>query len=127
VVVLARRYCRAVATTIVTGLTIVLFFFTASIKLGGVRQSLQVRDHLGIVPGAWRTIGLLELAGAAGLLLGLAAWPPIGALAAAGLVLVGLGAATAHRRVGDAATPIATALAAAVLALASLVLLAGSA
>ena len=112
-------------TAFVTGLTVVLFTFTATIKLAGMRPSLAVRDHLGIVPDAWRTIGLLELAGAAGVLLGIAVWPPIGAVAAAGLVLVGLGAVTAHRRVGDAATPILTALAAATLALASLVLLAG--
>jgi hypothetical protein len=116
-----------VLTAFVTGLTVVLFTFTATIKLAGMRPSLGVRDHLGIAPDAWRTIGLLELAGAAGVLLGLAVWPPIGVLAAAGLVLVGLGAVTAHRRVGDAATPIVTALAAATLALASLVLLASAA
>lgn len=112
------------ATAIVIGLTVALFAFSALIKLAGLRQSLELRDHLGIVPDAWRTIGLLELAGAAGIVLGLAVWPPLGLVAAAGLGLVGLGAVTAHRRVGDAVAPIAIATLAAVLALASLVLLA---
>jgi hypothetical protein len=116
-----------VATAIVTGLTVVLFAFSAAVKLAGLRPSLEIRDHLGIAPDAWRTIGMLELAGAAGVLLGLVAWPPIGVLAAAGLVLVGIGATIAHRRVGDAAAPIATAVVAAALALASLALLASSA
>ena len=114
------------AAAIVIGLTVVLFAFSATIKLAGLRQSLEIRDHLGIAPDAWRTIGMLELAGAAGLLLGLVAWPPIGFAAAAGLVLVGTGATIAHRRVGDAAAPIATAVVAAALALASLALLASS-
>lgn len=108
------------------GLTVVLFAFTATIKLAGLRQSLEVRDHLGIAPDAWRTIGMIELAGAAGVLLGLAAWAPIGLAAAAGLVLVGIGATIAHRRVGDAGAPIATAVVAAALALASIALLASS-
>jgi hypothetical protein len=67
-----------VATSIVIGLTVALFGFTATIKLAGLRQSLAIRDHLGIAPDAWRTIGRLEFAGAAGVLLGLAVWPPIG-------------------------------------------------
>jgi len=107
-------------------LTVALFAFTGTIKLVGLRQSLEIRDHIGIAPDAWRTIGMLELAGAGGVLLGLAVWPPIGYAAAFGLVLVGIGAALAHRRVGDGAAPIAMALAAAALALASLVLLAGN-
>jgi hypothetical protein len=116
-----------VATSVVTVLTVVLFAFAGSIKLAGLSQSLAIRDHLGIAPDAWRTIGLLELSGAAGLLLGLVVWSPLGIAAAAGLMLVGAGAVTAHRRVGDGAAPIGTAALAATLALASLVLLAGSA
>src|SRR5687768_6867983 len=99
-----------VASSLVIALTVALFAFTAAIKLAGLRPSLEVRDHLGIAPDAWRTIGLLELAGAGGLLLGLALWVPVGLAAAAGLVLVAAGATVAHRRVGDGATPIATAL-----------------
>lgn len=113
------------ATSIVIALTVALFAFAGTIKLAGLSQSLAIRDHLGIAPDAWRTIGLLELAGAAGLLLGLAVWTPVGIAAAAGLVLVGAGAVTAHRRVGDGSAPIGTAAVAAALSLASLVLLAG--
>jgi hypothetical protein len=112
-----------VLPAIVIGFTAALFTFSAFIKLAGLRPSLEVRDHLGIAPDAWRTIGLLELAGAAGLLLALIAFPPVGYAAALGLVLVGAGAAFAHRRVGDGAVPIATALVAAALALGSLLLL----
>ncbi|MGH2901781.1 MAG: DoxX family protein [Solirubrobacteraceae bacterium] len=114
------------ATAVVIGLTVALFAFSSAIKIAGLRRSLQVRDHIGIAPDAWRTIGMLELAGAAGILLGLAVWLPIGCAAAFGLLLVGIGAAMAHRRVGDGVGPIATALAAAALALLSLVLLAAS-
>jgi hypothetical protein len=32
-----------------------------SIKLLGVKQSLAIRDHLGISPSQWRIIGLLEV------------------------------------------------------------------
>jgi hypothetical protein len=60
-------------------------------------------------------------------LLGLAVWPPIGYAAGAGLVLVGVGATMAHRRVGDGGAPILMAVGAAALALAALVLLAGTA
>lgn len=113
-------------TSLVIALTVALFTFSAAIKLGGLRQSLEIGDHLGIAPDAWLTIGLLELAGAVGLVAGLAVWAPLGIAAAAGLVLVGAGAITAHRRGGVGAAPIGTALVAAVLALTSLVLLAGS-
>jgi hypothetical protein len=49
---------------------------------------------------AYRRIGLLEIAGAIGLLLG-AIQPLIGALASAGLLLLLGGAVSAHLRHGD--------------------------
>jgi len=57
-----------VAATLLLG---ALFTFAASIKLLGVEKSLQIRDHLGVSPVQWRLIGGLELAGVAGVLIGL--------------------------------------------------------
>ena len=63
-----------IATVIVTACLAALFAFSSSIKLLGVRQSLAVRDHLGIKPTPWRLIGALELAGVVGVLVG--PWRP---------------------------------------------------
>ena len=92
------------------------FAFTGGIKLFNVPASLKVRDSLDVPPGLWRTIGILEWLGAAGVLVGLA-YRPLGLLASSGLaaLLVGamvtrLRAASRHERseaaglAGDAAT-----------------------
>src|SRR5205809_3758525 len=52
------------ATIVVTGLLAALFLSAAGMKLAGVPQSLEIRDHLGVAPAQWRLIGVLELAGA---------------------------------------------------------------
>ena len=88
------------ATVIVTLLLAGLFTFSASIKLLGVARSLAIRDHLGVKPLQWRIIGVLELAGVAGVLAGLA-WPPIGIAASIGLALLSIGALTFHIRASD--------------------------
>ena len=85
------------ATVIVTILLAALFGFASAIKLLGVRQSLEIRDHLGISATNWRGIGLLELAGVVGVLVGLW-WPPLGIAAAAGLALLSVGAVVSHVR-----------------------------
>ena len=72
------------ATVVVTLLLAALFTFSSSIKLLGVSKSLAIRDHLGVSPIQWRVIGALELAGVAGVLVGLL-WAPIGIAAAIGL------------------------------------------
>ncbi len=88
------------ATVIVTLLLAALFTFSASIKLLGVSKSLAIRDHLGVKPMQWRAIGVLELAGVVGVLVGLA-WPPIGIAAAIGLALLAIGALGFHLRAAD--------------------------
>ena len=50
----------SIATVIVTICLAGLFVFAGSIKLLGVKQSLAIRDHLGISPPQWRIIGVLE-------------------------------------------------------------------
>ena len=70
-----------IAKVVVTALLAVLMGFAGSIKLVGVKQSLEIRDHLGVKPMQWRVIGAFELAGVAGILAGLS-WAPIGCWAA---------------------------------------------
>jgi DoxX-like family len=85
---------------VVTALLAAMFAFAGLIKVLGVRQSLAIRDHLGVDPTQWRLVGLLELAGVAGALAGLA-WAPIGVAAAIGLALLVLGAIVFHVRASD--------------------------
>ena len=89
-----------IAKVVVTALLAVLMGFAGSIKLVGVKQSLEIRDHLGVNPMQWRVIGSLELAGVAGVLAGLA-WAPIGVAAAIGLALLMVGAIVFHVRASD--------------------------
>lgn len=90
-------------------------------KLVGHEMSIESRDHFGIDPGRWRLIGLLEVAGATGALIGLA-WTPIGIAALAGLVVVAVGAIVTHRRFNDALADTVPAVVALVLALVALAL-----
>ena len=109
------------ATVVVTILLAGLFTFAASIKLLGVSQSLAIRDHLGLKPLQWRLIGACELAGVAGVLVGLM-WAPIGIAAAIGLVLLSIGAIVFHLRASDGAKDMAPAVIGLALAVAAAVL-----
>ncbi|WP_215453869.1 DoxX family protein [Streptomyces sp. ATCC 21386] len=86
-------------------------------KTAAVPFMRQAAAHLGMSPGLYRVIGALEVAGAAGLLLGLAS-VPLGVAAAAGLAVLMVAAAVVHLRHGD---PPVQALPAAVLALMAVV------
>jgi uncharacterized membrane protein YphA (DoxX/SURF4 family) len=108
-------------TVVVTVLLAVLFLATAAGKLVGHPASLAARDHLEIPAVRWKQIGILEVAGAAGVLLGLAL-RPLGVAAASGLVLLSIGAIVTHRRAGDKAVAAPPALMALALAAATLVL-----
>jgi hypothetical protein len=109
------------ATVIVTLLLAALFTFSASIKLLGVAKSLEIRDHLGVKPLQWRLIGVCELAGVAGVLVGLL-WAPIGIAAAIGLALLTIGAIAYHVRMSDRVADLAPAVIGVLLALAAVVL-----
>jgi hypothetical protein len=76
--------------------------------------------HLGFSVLGFQLVGMLELAGAAGLVLGLF-WPPLGVAASAGLVLLLLGGAAAHARVHDILPKIAFPAACAAISAATLV------
>ena len=109
------------AKVIVTALLAALFGFASLIKVVGLRQSLAIRDHLGVKPGQWRLVGLLELAGVAGVLVGLF-WPPIGIAAAVGLALLVLGAIVFHVRASDSVADTAPAVIGLGLAVATAIL-----
>ena len=109
------------ATVLFSVVLALLFLATAAGKLTGHAASVAIRDHLAIPAVRWQQIGLLEVAGAAGVLIGLAL-RPLGIAAAAGLVLLSLGAIATHVRAGDKAAASLPAFAGLVLAVAVLVL-----
>ena len=75
-----------------------LFLAAAAGKLTGMTQ--QMGDHLGVSVRLWRAIGVLELAGAVGVLVGIAV-EELGLAAAGGLLLTSVGAIVAHAKAGD--------------------------
>jgi hypothetical protein len=110
-----------IAKAVVTALLAMLMGFAGSIKLVGVKQSLEIRDHFGVNPMQWRVIGALELGGVAGILAGLS-WAPIGIAAAVGLALLLLGAIGFHVRASDSASDSAPAVIGLGLAVATAIL-----
>lgn len=101
------------ATIVLSALLAVAFLASGGLKLAGVQRMRDGAERAHFPYPAWRGIGVLEVAGAAGLLVGLA-FTPLGIAAAIGLVLLMIGAAVTHLRVGD---PAAQALPSTVLAL----------
>jgi hypothetical protein len=88
-----------IADLVVSVVFAALLAFSATGKARGDKKQIALLERL----GALRLIPLLaasELAGAAGLAVGLAWWP-LGVAAGAGLVLYFLGAIGSHLRVGD--------------------------
>ncbi|MFE2271912.1 DoxX family protein [Streptomyces lavendulae] len=102
----------AAQITLAVVLTLV-FLPLGAAKIAAVPFMRQAATHLGMPPGLYRGVGALEVAGAVGLVLGLAS-TPLGMAAAIGLALLMTGAAVAHLRHGD---PPVRALPAVVLAL----------
>lgn len=78
----------------------------AVFALGGGTKLIDLdraREHFGYSKGQYRLIGLTEVAGAAGLIVGLA-WPKVewlGVAAAIGLCCLMVGALMVHARVED--------------------------
>ncbi len=87
-------------TPILAGLLVVAFAAAGSAKLAAVPAMRAKADHVGFSVAAYRRIGLLEVLGVLGLIVG-AFVPVIGALAAAGLLMLLGGACVAHLRNGD--------------------------
>jgi hypothetical protein len=111
--------------TILAGLLVVAFAATGSAKLAAVPAMRVKAEHVGFSVAAYRRIGFLEVLGVLGLIVG-AFVPVIGALAAAGLLILLGGAIVAHLRNGDGIREIAPAVVLGMVALSFLVLVVGS-
>jgi hypothetical protein len=70
---------------------------TAYRKVNPDKDSMALRDRLGVPPRVWTAVGVPEALAAVGLVIGLW-WPPLGVAAAAGVVLVMAGAVGLHLR-----------------------------
>ena len=112
-------------TTILAGLLVVAFAVTGSAKLVAVPTMRAKAEHVGFSVSAYRGIGLLEVLAVVGLIVG-AFVPVIGALAAAGLLLLLGGAIVAHLRTGDGIREIAPAVVLGLVALSFLLLVVGN-
>ncbi len=96
-------------TSILAALLVVAFAAAGSAKLAAVPAMRTKAEHVGFTVTAYRRIGLLEVLGVVGLLVG-AFVPVIGALAAVGLLMLLGGAVVAHVRSGDGLREIAPAV-----------------
>jgi uncharacterized membrane protein YphA (DoxX/SURF4 family) len=93
-----------IVTAILSVLLALVFAGTGSGKVRGQQQLMDGLGRLGVSPKLGRMIGALELAGAAGLLVGLlVSW--LGIAAAVGLALMMAGATIYHARAGDYGDP----------------------
>jgi uncharacterized membrane protein YphA (DoxX/SURF4 family) len=88
-------------------------------KLLGHPKMRQSAGHFGIPWPRYRLIGVAELAAAAGIVIGLW-WHPLGLAAAAGMILLLIGALLTHRRAADSGKEMAPALLGLVIAIAYL-------
>ncbi|MFF0011273.1 DoxX family protein [Streptomyces sp. NPDC005374] len=112
------------AAQITTAVVLALILLPLGVaKIAALPVMRQAAAHFDMSPGFYRIVGVLEVAGVAGLLLGLTV-TTLGVVAATGLALLMAGAAVVHLRHGD---PPVRALPAAVLALAAAVYVALSA
>jgi hypothetical protein len=111
-------------TSILAGLLVIAFAALGSAKLAAAPAMRARAEHVGFSVSAYRRIGFLEVLAVIGLLIG-AFVPVIGALAAAGLLLLLGGAVLAHRRNGDGMREIAPAVVLGLMTLSFLLLVLG--
>jgi hypothetical protein len=90
----------SIASMVLAGLLAMGFIFLRTATVHAVAPIRAMAAHVGFSPGAYRVIGVLEIAGVAGLLIGLTV-PLVGGLAGAGLFLLLTGALMTHLRNGD--------------------------
>ena len=108
-------------TTILAGLLVIAFTGLGSAKLAAVPAMRAKAHHVGFSVTAYRRIGLLEVLGVLGLIVG-AFVPVIGAFAAAGLLMLLGGAIIAHLRNGDSLRAVAPAVVLSLITLSFLLL-----
>ena len=112
-------------TPILAGVLVVAFAVLGSAKLAAVPAMRARAAHVDVSVDAYRRIGFLEILAVLGLLAG-AVVPPLGALAAVGLLLLLGGAIAVHVRNGDGVAEIAPAAILGGVTLAYLVLVIGA-
>ena len=111
-------------TSLLAALLVVAFAAVGTAKLAAMPAMRAKAEHVGFSVTAYRRIGLLEVLGVVGLLVG-ALVPVIGALAAAGLLMLLAGALVAHVRNGDGIREIAPAVVLGLVTLSYLLLVIG--
>jgi len=111
-------------TTVLAALLVVAFAVLGTAKLAALPAMRAKAAHVGYSVTAYRRIGLLEVLGVVGLLVG-ASVPVIGALGAAGLLMLLAGAVVAHLRNRDGIREIAPAVVLGLVTVGYLVLVVG--
>ncbi|WP_062993218.1 DoxX family protein [Nocardia anaemiae] len=112
--------------SIVLSVPLVLGFLPlGAAKVLAVAPMRQNAAHLRYSVTAFRGIGVLAIAGALGVLVGMMWWP-LGAAAGIGLVLLMIGAVISHMKVGDGVAEYVPAIGVGVLALAYVVTMFGA-
>jgi uncharacterized membrane protein YphA (DoxX/SURF4 family) len=111
----------SIAATILTAVLGLVFIAGGAMKVAGAADQRATAARLGYPYPVYRGIGAVETAGGAGLLIGLAV-APLDVVAAAGLVLLMIGAAISHARVRDQFANTAPSIAFAILTGAALAL-----
>jgi uncharacterized membrane protein YphA (DoxX/SURF4 family) len=108
--------------TVIVGSLLALAFIAAGLpKVVKAQSALTQAEEVKIAPTSYQIIGVLELLGAAGVVLGLwISW--LGVAAGAGLALMMIGAVVTHVRAGQSANKAIPAIAFAALALGYIVL-----
>jgi uncharacterized membrane protein YphA (DoxX/SURF4 family) len=91
----------SVAATILSIVLALAFAGAGFAKVSGQQMMLEAADHFGIPRSQYKLIGVAELAGAAGLLIGIAV-TALGVAAAACLTVLMIGAVIVHIRAKDA-------------------------
>jgi uncharacterized membrane protein YphA (DoxX/SURF4 family) len=110
-----------IATVIVGSLLATMFVAAGLPKVGKASSAVSQAEELKIAPTSYQIIGVLELLGAAGVLLGLwISW--LGVAAGSGLALMMIGAVAAHLRAGQSAKKAVPAIGFAALAVGYIVL-----
>lgn len=96
-------------TAVLAALLAVAFTAAGAAKLAAVPAMLARAEHAGFSVQAYRRIGVLEILGAVGVIVGLVV-PWIGAAAGLGLVALLVGAVITHARIGDGPKDLAPAV-----------------
>lgn len=104
-----------ILTVVLAVLAAAPFALLGTAKITGRADMPERATHLGFTPAAYQRIGVLEVLGAAALLIGLAL-PALGVIAAVCLLVLVVSAAVLHLRNGDGAPGVAIVCAVLVLA-----------